>query len=310
MLNNENKSITKAAFVAIIGKPNVGKSSLLNTMLGKKLSIVSNKPQTTRNRIIGILTKNNVQLVFIDTPGMHIPKTNLGKYMVKSINESISSVDACLLVVEAGAKFKDEELKFIERFKQSNIKTILAINKIDLLKNKTVLMEQIKSFSSLYSFDAIVPISALTGDGIESLILELNKLAVESELFFGEDELTDQPERIIVSEIIREKALRLIDKEIPHGIAVFVEGMKEGLTKDSRPIIYIDATIYCERESHKGIIIGKCGNMLKKIGTYARQDMESFFECKINLNLWVKVKEDWRNRESILRSLGYDKNDF
>lgn len=310
MLNNENKSITKTAFIAIVGKPNVGKSSLLNTILGKKLSIVSSKPQTTRNRIIGILTKNNVQLVFIDTPGMHIPKTNLGKYMIKSINESISSVDACLMVVEAGAKLKNEELKFIEKFKQSNIKTILAINKIDLLKDKTILMEQIKSFSFLYNFDAIVPISAITRDGIESLILELNELAVESELFFGEDEITDQPERVIVSEIIREKALRFIDKEIPHGIAVFVEGMKEGILRDSSPFLDINATIYCERESHKGIIIGKHGNMLKKIGTCARQDMESFFECKVNLNLWVKVKEDWRNRESILRSLGYDKNDF
>lgn len=298
----------KTEFIAIVGKPNVGKSSLLNRILGQKVSIVSKKPQTTRTRIMGVYTQNEVQLVFIDTPGLHKPRTNLGEYMVKSVKDSISGVDTCLLVVNAGEKVLPSDLEFIDKFKCSNIPAVLAINKIDLVTNKTFIIEQIKEYSKMFSFEAVVPLSAKTGDGVSELLDELKKLAVPSEHFFDKDALTDQPERIVAAEIIREKILRLTDKEIPHGTAVVVERMKD--RKNKSEITDIDAVIYCEKNSHKGIIIGKNGSMLKKIGTYARKDMESFFSCKINLNIWVKVKEDWRNRESILRSLGYDNKNF
>lgn len=298
----------KTEFIAIVGKPNVGKSSLLNRILGQKVSIVSKKPQTTRTRIMGVYTQDEVQLVFIDTPGLHKPRTNLGEYMVKSVKDSISGVDTCLLVVNAGEKVLPSDLEFIDKFKCSNIPAVLAINKIDLVTDKTFIIEQIKEYSKMFSFEAVVPLSAKTGDGVSELVDELKKLAVPSEHFFDKDALTDQPERIVAAEIIREKILRLTDKEIPHGIAVVVERMKD--RKNKSEITDIDAVIYCEKNSHKGIIIGKNGSMLKKIGTYARKDMESFFSCKINLNIWVKVKEDWRNRESILRSLGYDNKNF
>ncbi len=298
----------KTEFIAIVGKPNVGKSSLLNRILGQKVSIVSKKPQTTRTRIMGVYTQDEVQLVFIDTPGLHKPRTNLGEYMVKSVKDSISGVDTCLLVVNAGEKVLPSDLEFIDKFKCSNIPAVLAINKIDLVTDKTFIIEQIKEYSKVFSFEAVVPLSAKTGDGVSELLDELKKLAVPSEHFFDKDALTDQPERIVAAEIIREKILRLTDKEIPHGTAVVVERMKD--RKNKSEITDIDAVIYCEKNSHKGIIIGKNGSMLKKIGTYARKDMESFFSCKINLNIWVKVKEDWRNRESILRSLGYDNKNF
>ena len=298
----------KTEFIAIVGKPNVGKSSLLNRILGQKVSIVSKKPQTTRTRIMGVYTQDEVQLVFIDTPGLHKPRTNLGEYMVKSVKDSISGVDTCLLVVNAGQKVLPSDLEFIDKFKCSNIPAVLAINKIDLVTDKTFIIEQIKEYSKMFSFEAVVPLSAKTGDGVSELVDELKKLAVPSEHFFDKDALTDQPERIVAAEIIREKILRLTDKEIPHGTAVVVERMKD--RKNKSEITDIDAVIYCEKNSHKGIIIGKNGSMLKKIGTYARKDMESFFSCKINLNIWVKVKEDWRNRESILRSLGYDNKNF
>ena len=297
----------KTAFIAIVGKPNVGKSSILNKILKQKVAIVSSKPQTTRTRIMGVLTENDTQLVFIDTPGLHKPRNSLDKYMLRSVNESVAGVDVCVLVVEADKEISREELQLTEKFKSMDIPAILVVNKIDTLKNKSVLAKQISDLSELYDFESIVPCSAQTGSGIDDIKLELNKLAYEGDFMFDEDTLTDQPERVIASDIIREKLLRLLDKEIPHGSAVFVERMKERTDSD---IIDIDAVIYCERESHKGIIIGKGGSMLKKVGTYARQDMEKFFDCKINLQIWVKVKEDWRNRESILRSLGYDETDF
>lgn len=303
----ENKFKEKSAFIAIVGRPNVGKSSILNKMLGEKIAIVSSKPQTTRTRIMGVLTEGETQLVFIDTPGIHKPRTELGKYMVRSVNESVSGVDACLLVTEACKDITDTEIKLIEKFKQMNVPAVLAINKIDTVKDKSDLMLQIARYSEKYNFDAVVPVSAQTGSGISQLKDELKKMAQEGGHMFDEDTLTDQPERVLAAEMIREKMLRLLDKEIPHGTAVVVERMK---TREDRDIIDIDATIYCERDSHKGIIIGKQGSMLKRIGTYARQDMESFFNCKVNLTMWVKVKEDWRNKEGLLRSFGYDKNDF
>lgn len=298
---------TKTAFIAIVGRPNVGKSSILNRLLGEKIAIVSSKPQTTRTRIMGVLTEDDSQLVFIDTPGLHKPRNDLDRYMLRSINESVAGVDMCVLVVEADRPVSEEELQLMEKFRSTGLPAVLAINKIDTLKNKEVLAGQIAKMAEQFQFSAVVPCSAQTGEGMEILKQEMRALAPEGDFLFDEDTLTDQPERVIAAEIVREKLLRLLDKEVPHGSAVFVERMKE---RESGDLMDIDAVIYCERASHKGIIIGKGGSMLKKIGTYARQDMEKFFGCRINLQIWVKVKEDWRNREGILRSLGYDENEF
>ena len=294
---------SKTAFIAIVGRPNVGKSSILNKLLGQKIAIVSDKPQTTRTRIMGVLTIEETQLVFTDTPGFHRPKTKLGEKMVKAVSDSISGVDFCLFVIESEGELRETELELIEKFKQQKMPVVLAINKIDTLSDKTVLMKRIMDMTQLYDFEAIVPVSAVKNDGLDALTEELIKLAQPSEHFFPEDTLTDQPERVIVSEIIREKMLRLLDKEIPHGVAVAIEKMRERSDKD---LIDIEATIFCERESHKGIIIGKKGATLKRISTYARQDMEKFFDCQINLQCWVKVKDDWRNREGLIHNFGLD----
>ena len=293
----------RTAFIAIVGRPNVGKSSILNKLLGQKIAIVSDKPQTTRTRIMGVLTIEETQLVFTDTPGFHRPKTKLGEKMVKAVSDSISGVDLCLFVIESEGELRETELELIEKFKQQKMPVVLAINKIDTLEDKTVLMKRIMDMTQLYDFEAIVPVSAVKNDGLDALTDELIKLAQPSEHFFPEDTLTDQPERVIVSEIVREKMLRLLDKEIPHGVAVAVEKMRERSDKD---LIDIETTIYCERESHKGIIIGKKGATLKRISTYARQDMEKFFGCQINLQCWVKVKDDWRNREGLIHNFGLD----
>ena len=296
----------KSAFIAIVGRPNVGKSSLLNRLLGQKIAIVSAKPQTTRNRITGVLTEGEYQLVFFDTPGMHKPKNTLGKYMVRSVNESVGGVDCCMLVVEAGRDPGQTELNLIEKFRSLHMPAILAINKIDMLAEKDVLMKQILAYTQLYDFDAVVPVSAQDGSGMSELLDELKKEAGEGGHFFDDDTLTDQPERVIVAEIIREKILRLTDKEIPHGTAVLIEKMK---TRDNG-ILDIDATVFCERETHKRIIIGKNGAMLKKISSYARQDIERFFDCKVFLQMWVKVKENWRNRAQLVQNFGYDERNF
>lgn len=296
---------SKTAFIAIVGKANVGKSSILNRLIGSKIAIVSSKPQTTRTRIMGVLTtEDNVQLVFTDTPGFHKPKNKLGEKMVQAVSDSISGVDSCLFVVDANDEtLNTAELELIKKFKTEKMTVVLAINKIDMLKDKTELMKKLAELSALYDFKAIVPVSAQSGDGLDALLDELKALSVESIHFFPDDTLTDQPERVLVAEIIREKMLRLLDKEIPHGTAVAIERMRE---RDDGSIMDVEATIYCERESHKGIIIGKGGQMLKKISTYARQDIESFFDIKVNLQCWVKVKEDWRNREGIIHNFGLD----
>ncbi len=295
--------MTKTAFIAIVGRPNVGKSSILNRMLGQKIAIVSDKPQTTRTRIMGVLTEGETQLVFTDTPGFHRPKTKLGEKMIKAVGDSISGVDACLFVVECTEDIKDSEKELLEKFRQQKMPVVLAINKIDTVENKEDIMPKIMQMASEYNFEAIVPVSAAKNDGIAELQMELEKLAFPSEHFFPEDTLTDQPERVLASEIIREKMLRLLDKEIPHGVAVSIEKMRERSDTD---LMDVEATIYCEKESHKGIIIGKKGATLKRISTYARQDMEKFFGCRINLQCWVKVKEDWRNREGLIHNFGLD----
>lgn len=301
----QNLPQERSAFLAIVGKPNVGKSSVLNRLIGQKIAIVSKKPQTTRTRIMGVLTEEEYQLVFLDTPGLIKPKNPLGDYMVKSVTQSINGVDACLLVTEAGGKVSKADEDLIRRFHSSHIPAVLAINKIDLLADKSELMAQIAEFSALYDFAAVVPVSAKDGSGMGELLEELKKMAEPGGHFFPEDTLTDQPERVIASEIVREKLLRLLDKEIPHGTAALTERMKE---RDG--ILDLDVTIFCERSNHKGIIIGKGGAMLKKIGIAAREDLERFFGCKVNLQLWVKVKEDWRQRRETLQSLGFSEKDF
>ena len=295
--------MTRTAFIAIVGCPNVGKSSLLNKMLGTKIAIVSSKPQTTRTKIMGVLTTGETQLVFTDTPGYHKPHNKLGEKMNQAVGDSIGGVDACLFVVEAKGKIKKGEFELMEKFKKIKVPVILAINKIDMLKDKEELLERIVEFSSLCDFEAVIPVCAETGENVKDVLQELDKLAVESPHFFPDDTLTDQPERVLAAEIIREKILRLMDKEVPHGIAVSIEKMREREDKD---ILDIEAIIYCERESHKGMVIGKKGAMLKKISTYARQDLENFFGIKVNLQTWVKVKEDWRNREGLIHNFGLD----
>lgn len=295
--------MTKTAFVAIVGCPNVGKSSLLNRMLGQKVAIVTQKPQTTRTKIMGVLTKGETQLVFTDTPGYHRPKTKLGEKMIKAVGEGITGIDACLFVTEPEGEIRDTELELLKRLKNEKAPVVLAVNKIDTVKQKEKLMEKILAFTSVYDFEAVVPVSALKNEGVDTVIEELEKLTYESVHFFPDDTLTDQPERLLAAEMIREKILLLCDKEVPHGVAVSIEKMRE---RPSGGIMDVEATIYCEKDSHKGIIIGKNGAMLKKVSTRAREDMESFFQCKINLQCWVKVKEGWRNREGLIHNFGLD----
>ena len=295
--------MTKTAFIAIVGCPNVGKSSILNKIMGTKIAIVSSKPQTTRTKIMGVLTDGDIQLVFTDTPGYHKPHNKLGEKMNQAVGDSIGGVDACLFVVESKGDIKKGEYELLEKFKNLKVPVILAINKIDMIKDKEELLERIVQLNSLFDFEAIVPVCASTGEHIDEIVDEMKKLAFDSPHFFPDDTLTDQPERVLASEIIREKILRLMDKEVPHGIAVSIEKMRE---RDNQDILDIEAIIYCERESHKGMVIGKKGSMLKKISTYSRQDLESFFGIKVNLQTWVKVKEDWRNREGLIHNFGLD----
>lgn len=295
--------MTKTAFIAIVGCPNVGKSSILNKLLGTKIAIVSSKPQTTRTKIMGVLTEGETQLVFTDTPGYHKPHNKLGEKMNQAVGDSIGGVDACLFVVESNGDIKKGEYELIEKFKKLKVPVILAINKIDMIKDKEELLERIVELNKLFDFEAIVPVCASTGEHIDELVDEMKKLAFDSPHFFPDDTLTDQPERVLAAEIIREKILRLMNKEVPHGIAVSIEKMRE---RDNQDILDIEAIIYCERESHKGMVIGKKGAMLKKISTYARQDLENFFGIKVNLQTWVKVKEDWRNREGLIHNFGLD----
>ena len=290
---------TKTAMITIAGRPNVGKSTLTNYLVGEKIAIVSNKPQTTRNRICGIVTREDIQYVFVDTPGYHRSRTKLGDYMVNVAKESIADVDATILVVEPVANIGAQEEDLIAKIKASRSPAILAINKIDTVE-PDALLAVIAAYSQA-GFDAIIPISAKTGDGVEELLRECAKYAQESPFLFPNDMTTDQPERQVMAEIIREKLLWTLDKEIPHGTAVEITKFSE---RDSG-IIDIDATIYCEKASHKGIIIGKQGAMLKKISSMARADCEKFMGTKVYLTTWVKVKENWRDSDFLVRNFGY-----
>ncbi len=302
-----------SAFITIIGRPNVGKSSLLNRILGQKVAIVSDKPQTTRTKIMGIKTEKENQLVFIDTPGFHKPRNELDKNMNKAVGDGMADVDAAVLVVEANPKFKFDgenlppaEIELIKELKKRKLKAVLIINKIDLLPNKEELLNMILAYTKEFSFETVVPLSAKTGDGVDALLSELKKFSKPSPHYFPDDDVTDQPEKVMVAEMIREKLLLTLSKEVPHGIAVDLERFVERDTVDGEPIVEVEATIICEKDSHKGIIIGKGGAMLKRIGIMARRDIENFFGIKATVKLWVKVKEDWRNRQGLIHTYGLD----
>ena len=291
---------TRTAIITIAGRPNVGKSTLTNYLVGEKIAIVSNKPQTTRNRICGIVTRDNLQFVFVDTPGYHKARTKLGDYMVNTVRESISDVDATILVVEPIPSVGSQEEALIEKLRNIHCPAILAINKIDPVE-KDKLLEVIAVYSQTGVFDAIIPICAKNGDGVSELLHECEKYTVESPFLFPDDVTTDQPERQVMAEIIREKLLWCLEREVPHGTAVEITTFSE---RDNG-IIDIDATIYCEKASHKGIIIGKQGAMLKKISSMARADCERFMGTKVYLTTWVKVKENWRDSDFLVRNFGY-----
>ncbi len=294
----------KTAMITIAGRPNVGKSTLMNRLIGEKIAIVSNKPQTTRNRICGVCTKGDTQLVFIDTPGFHKPRTKLGDYMVNVVRESVADVDLILLIVEPIANVGPQEEALIAQIKSSGAPAILVINKIDTVEDKELLLSVIGAYTEKHQFEAVLPISARYKDGVDALMKECAKFAQESPFFFPEDMTSDQPERQVMAEIIREKLLWNLDREIPHGTAVEITRF----TERDNGIIDMDATIYCEKQSHKGIIIGKQGAMLKKISTDARKDCERFMGTKVFLTTWVKVKENWRDSDFLIRNFGYDGN--
>lgn len=296
--------MTKTAFIAIVGRPNVGKSTLLNAILGEKVAIVSKKPQTTRNRITGIYTKDEDQFVFLDTPGIHKPRTKLGDFMVKTTAETLGGVDGAILVVEAREEVGDIERKVLSRLKSDEIPAILVINKIDAVQAPNI-AKTIAAYASEFDFAAVVPISAKNGKGVDIVIDECKSFLYEGDWMFPDDIVTDQPERQIAAEIIREKLLRTLDEEIPHGTAVAIEEWTE-----KRDVVSIRAEIYCEKASHKGIIIGKRGATIKKIGTYAREDIEKMLDTRVFLDLYVRVKENWRDSDFNISNLGYNKDEI
>lgn len=290
---------TKTAMITIAGRPNVGKSTLTNALCGSKVAIVSDKPQTTRTRITGVLNRDDCQMIFLDTPGLHKPKTRLGDYMVKVITDTVTDVDTVLLLVEPVARIGIPEQMLLDKIKEYDLPAVLVINKIDTVEKET-LLAVIAAYTQVHQFEAVVPVSARTGDGLDILVEELKKMCFESPQLFPEGMVSDQPERQLIAEIIREKLLLNLDKEVPHGVAVEIELMKE-----ENGVEHISAVIYCERKTHKGIIIGKNGAMLKKVGAEARPEIEELLGCKVFLQLWVKIKEDWRNHPAQIRNFGY-----
>ncbi len=295
--------MTKNAFIAITGRANAGKSSLTNLLVGEKVSIVSEKPQTTRNRINGVLTEGDIQYVFIDTPGMHKPRTKLSEHMVKSIRQSVDDVDCAILMADVTKKLSSVEQDLIRSFAAHGTAVVLLLNKVDLLKDKSGILEIIRQYSELYDFEEIIPISVKNRINTDKILPVLERFAAEGEHFFPDDIATDRTERFMCSEIVREKILRVMQEEIPHGTAVDVEKFRSR-TKDGRELIDISVVIICEKESHKGMIIGKGGARLKQIASMAREDMEELLGAKVNLQCFVKVKEDWRNRERVITDLG------
>lgn len=293
--------MSRTAFVTIAGRTNAGKSSLLNAIVGEKIASVSSKPQTTRTRITGIRNIEDVQLVFFDTPGLHKPVNKLSEHMLNTVKESVSDIDAVVFVMDCTKKINEQELNLLKSMNKSKMPVILVLNKIDLLRGMDELAPVIAGLTAEIDFQAVIPVSVTQGNGVDIVIDEIIKLSEESVHFFPDDMITDQPEKVLAGEMIREKLLTLLKDEVPHGIAVGVEQMTEREDKD---ILDISAVIYCERESHKGIVIGKGGAMLKKASTMARLELEDFFQIKVNLQCWVKVKEDWRNRENLIRSFG------
>lgn len=291
----------RTAFVTIAGRTNAGKSSLLNAIVGEKIASVSNKPQTTRTRITGIRNIDDVQLVFFDTPGLHKPVNKLSEHMLNTVKESVSDIDAVVFMMDCTKKINEQELDILRSMNKAKMPVILVLNKIDLLKNKNDIAPIIAELTSKAEFKAVVPVSVKQNDGVDAVIDEIIDISEESVHYFPDDMITDQPEKVLAAEMIREKLLMLLNDEVPHGIAVGVEEMKE---RDDKDILDISAVIYCEKESHKGIVIGKGGAMLKKASTAARIELEDFFQIKVNLKCWVKVKEDWRNREGLIRSFG------
>ena len=308
MIQQTTPAGSRSAFVALVGKPNVGKSSLLNRLVGEKVAIVTQKPQTTRTRITGVLTKGETQLVFIDTPGLLKAKDALGRYMVKQVNDSVADVDLAVLVTEPGPELSKADGELIESFKRLGLPAIAVVNKIDTLEEKEKLLPKMAALGSAYDFRHIIPISALTGEGVDTLLEVLLDSAQEGVHFFPDDALTDQPERVLCAEMIREQILLHMREEIPHGVAVVVEEMKDRpleRCKDNVPMVDISAMIYCERDGHKGMLIGKGGQMLEVIATAARQSMEDFLGVKVNLQCRVKTKEAWKNNEQQLRNFGF-----
>lgn len=291
--------ITKTGIFSVVGRPNAGKSTLTNALCGSKVAIVSDKPQTTRTRITGVVNKDDCQMIFLDTPGLHKPKTRLGDYMVKVITDTVTDVDTVLLLVEPVARIGIPEQMLLDKIKEFDLPAVLVINKIDTVEKET-LLAVIAAYTGAHDFDAVIPISAKTGDGLDILVEELKGMCFESPQLFPDGMISDQPERQLVAEIIREKLLQNLDKEVPHGVAVEIEQMKE-----ENGVEHIAAVIYCERKTHKGIIIGKNGAMLKKIGASARVEIEEMLDCKVFLQLWVKIKEDWRNNPAQIRNFGY-----
>lgn len=293
--------MTKTAFVTIAGRTNAGKSSLLNSIIGEKIASVSDKPQTTRTRITGIKTIGETQLVFFDTPGLHKPKNKLSEHMLNTVKESVCGIDGVIFVMDCTRKITPQETELLKSFNESSMPVVLVLNKIDLLADKSELAPIIASLTSEINFCSVIPVSVTENSGIDIVENEIMKLASESPHHFPDDKFTDQPEKVLASEMIREKLLILLKDEVPHGIAVGIEVMEERQDKD---ILDIFAVIYCERESHKGIIIGKGGSMLKKASSMARAELENFFRIQVNLKCWVKVKEDWRNREGLIKNFG------
>ena len=296
--------ITKTAMITICGRPNVGKSTLTNRLVGEKIAIVTDKPQTTRNRITAVVERGDIQFVFMDTPGYHKPRNRLGDYMVGVVRESVSDVDAVMLLVEPVPNIGPQEKALLESIKNGGVPAVLVINKIDTVEPAS-LLEVMALYGKEYEFDAIIPISAQNGDGVEDLLSELEKYAAEGPALFPEGMVTDQPEKQVVAELIREKLLECLDREVPHGTAVEITKFSERDAMNGEPVIDVEATIYCEKASHKGIIIGKGGAMLKKIGALAREDIEDFMGTRVFLQTWVKVKENWRDSQAQLRNFGF-----